>query len=314
MEDLTFNEIEDAIKRSPALPDLPDERDFVFAAENEADLPPLPASFSLRDKQTKVKNQGSRGTCTGFAVTAIAEFLTGHPDLSEEYIFAKAKAIDIADYNYSGYGAYLRSAAKALNKHGICRETLAPYKDGPEDSWKGFVFTPEMEADAATRKADVYVHVGKHGFERALVRTNATLLIGVMLHESYRAAKKNGGFVPVPKAGEKEIGGHAMTLVGYNEKYYLLKNSWGETWGDEGYLWWPRENIGNIFGAGWSFVKAEDSPVDIIQMNKKLLLPHQVEAWNKAIAKGGLINAGTRPDHPMTKGDFMVFLDRLKLI
>jgi KDEL-tailed cysteine endopeptidase len=29
---------------------------------------------------------------------------------------------------------------------------------------------------------------------------------------------------------------HAVQLVGYNETYWILRNSWGITWGEEGYF------------------------------------------------------------------------------
>ena len=35
-------------------------------------------------------------------------------------------------------------------------------------------------------------------------------------------------------------GGHAMAIVGYSPSYYFIKNSWGSSWGENGYLWWVR--------------------------------------------------------------------------
>ena len=32
---------------------------------------------------------------------------------------------------------------------------------------------------------------------------------------------------------------HAVLLVGWNEKYWIIKNSWTEDWGKKGYLYMP---------------------------------------------------------------------------
>ncbi|MEZ6036584.1 MAG: C1 family peptidase [Planctomycetota bacterium] len=40
---------------------------------------------------------------------------------------------------------------------------------------------------------------------------------------------------PDPDEETKVYGGHAVTIVGYDERGFLCKNSWGEGWGDGGY-------------------------------------------------------------------------------
>lgn len=38
-------------------------------------------------------------------------------------------------------------------------------------------------------------------------------------------------------------GGHAVVLVGYNEKGFILKNSWGKSYGNGGYIIFPYEDF-----------------------------------------------------------------------
>jgi C1A family cysteine protease len=322
---LSFSEIEDSIRKNPCLEDVKDERDLLFSEIMGGDVV-IPKAFSLRGKMTHVKNQGSRGTCVGFASTGVTEFFNSEEyknrdlNLSEEYLFKRIKEIDIADYNYDGYGAHLRSGAKALQKFGTCLEKNAPYNFyGAEKSWKDFQRTPEMDLEAQMYRMNGYVKVNKNVDEiiRALLTTGSPLLMGVTLHESYRQAKTNGGIVPVPKAGEARIGGHAMLFTGFKfiDDYLLLecKNSWGEGWGDEGYVWWSSKNLSNVFHSIWGFVDFTENPDVIeerlIEANKKLLYDYQKASWDKAIDKG-LITSGTRPTDVMTKGDYFVFLDR----
>ena len=47
------------------------------------------------------------------------------------------------------------------------------------------------------------------------------------------------GVVSMPKNTEVLIGGHAMMLVGYDKSNFIVRNSWGDKWGDGGYCYVP---------------------------------------------------------------------------
>src|SRR5688572_10212885 len=59
-------------------------------------VPTLPAAIDLVSKMSPVRNQGSRGTCVAFCLTAIHEFDVGKEsrDFSERYLYYQSKAID----------------------------------------------------------------------------------------------------------------------------------------------------------------------------------------------------------------------------
>jgi hypothetical protein len=67
------------------------------------------------------------------------------------------------------------------------------------------------------------------------------VLIGVNLTESFKAGSSTNNGVWSPKMGEMNIGGHAMCVVGYDDyKYggaFEVMNSWGEEFGDQGFIW-----------------------------------------------------------------------------
>ena len=318
---MTFEEIEHSIKQNPILEDLEDSRDYQFEEIMGDSSESIPENFSLRGQMTKVKTQGRRGTCVGFSAVGIAEHYNSlehkkQLNLSEEYTFKRIKEIDIADYNYTGYGAYLRSGAKALQKYGSCLEKTAPYNfSGSETAWKDFVVSPEMTNEGKLYKMQSYARVSrtKEGIKKALYLTKSPLLAGITLWKSYRQAKKNGGYIPRYTSGDERVGGHAMIIVGYTKDHVIWKNSWGSQWGDEGYVYTRWDDIDQMYATVWSFVDEVTNEEAIIEANKKMLLPHQVEAWNKAIAKG-IVTTGSIPSHGLTKGDFMVFVDRLGLL
>jgi C1A family cysteine protease len=63
---------------------------------------------------------------------------------------------------------------------------------------------------------------------------------GAVLYESFSEAEKTA-VVDIPTEGESAIGGHAMLIVGYNQKKeeFIVRNSWGPNWGYGGYCYMP---------------------------------------------------------------------------
>lgn len=49
-------------------------------------------------------------------------------------------------------------------------------------------------------------------------------------------------------------GGHAMTVVGYNAEGFIVRNSWGAGWNDDGHCVWPYAD----FGKHWEIWTAID--------------------------------------------------------
>jgi C1A family cysteine protease len=49
------------------------------------------------------------------------------------------------------------------------------------------------------------------------------------------------GIMPMPQQSEKLMGGHAVLCVGYDDakKVFIIRNSWGDQWGDKGYFYMP---------------------------------------------------------------------------
>ena len=53
--------------------------------------------------------------------------------------------------------------------------------------------------------------------------------------------------MPIPSKNEKMLGGHAVMAAGFDEskKIFIIRNSWGENWGDKGYFSMPYDYIKN---------------------------------------------------------------------
>jgi C1A family cysteine protease len=49
------------------------------------------------------------------------------------------------------------------------------------------------------------------------------------------------GIVPMPTDEEESLGGHAVLVCGYDDltQQWIVRNSWGESWGENGYFYLP---------------------------------------------------------------------------
>lgn len=70
-----------------------------------------------------------------------------------------------------------------------------------------------------------------------------------------------------PAANETTvIGGHAMTVVGYDKTGFIIRNSWGTEWGQNGYTLFPFSDWGKQYEV-WT-VLDDDSLKEYIDINK----------------------------------------------
>lgn len=246
--------------------DNPDERDFRTTA-----LPPL-LSLPLRVDHTvgmsPVKDQGRLGSCVGFAVTAMKEWQekTEHErevaagkrdhregkvfDLSEQWVYYKAKSIDVWP---NQEGTSIRYAMKVLHNIGAPTEKAWPYNDvemGKPESWAPMI--ARWAIIKAYRRATSLTEL-----KTGLIDGPVCIGVPVFLEFFYAGAD---GIVKYPANPDKIYGGHAIAAVGYDDNKQLVKfkNSWGAGWGQNGYGYFPYRYINNFLWDAWI---AEDMSV-----------------------------------------------------
>jgi C1A family cysteine protease len=224
-------------------PDVPDHRDKVYRAPA---FIPLPERADLRPSVVHVYNQGSLGSCTANALAAAFQFerqRQGLPPWNPSRLFIYYNERTVEDTIHQDAGAMLRDGIKTMVRLGVCPEDQWPYV------YEQFDVKPGEECYAAALDAQVlgYRRVSSSLLDmKSVLAQGLPFVVGIGIYESFETQEvAKTGTVPMPDPGERLLGGHAVTVVGYDEatKRFTLLNSWGPEWGDEGFFTLPYEYL-----------------------------------------------------------------------
>ena len=223
-------------------PDLPDQRDHLYAAPPPM-LGNVPPSADLTAQCPPVYDQGQLGSCTANAIAAAVEFdriKQGQPKPftpSRLFIYFNERAIEGTIGSDSG--AQLRDGIKTVAKQGACKEDSWPYEI---DSFRDR--PPKRCYDEGQRHQAIrYLRLTQTLNQlKGCLASGFPFVFGFVVYESFESpAVAKTGHAPMPGARERPIGGHAVTAVGYDEakQWFILRNSWGPKWGMKGYFTLP---------------------------------------------------------------------------
>ena len=246
-----------------ARPDRLDFRDLTYRAPLRSLPARFPADEELKQflpgyvKAGLVLNQGNEGACTGFGLACVTNYLLWRRHLEDKAKEAMAAVSPRMFYELAKHydewpgqdydGSSCRGALKGWHKHGVCSDRHWPY---PLDAAGKPSFVRPSEgwaSDATRRPLGVYYRIDKMSvvdlqaaiMEIGAVYVAATVHDGwsrMMLAKPLKAPKRHAE-LPVIGALQDpaQTGGHAFALVGYNERGFIVQNSWGGSWGAAGF-------------------------------------------------------------------------------
>jgi C1A family cysteine protease len=216
--------------------------------------------MTIIGKCPRITDQGQQGACTGHSSVApyyIAEVNAGRTPFipSPAFIYYNERLIN--GQTDQDAGASISDIYRAGNKYGICPDNLMPYDESD------FTTPPPQiaYATAVSHRAHIYAPVPQllENLIGCLHHGGFPVSIGVSVYQSFMDARD--GNIPMPGAKENLLGGHALSLVGYNNtdqpqpcpypmadaegvitippKSFVFRNSWGILWGQKGYGFFP---------------------------------------------------------------------------
>lgn len=282
------------------LVDYPDFRDYtphsqkildtLYKNDIEVDNPTDISQHQQVDNRkycTPIKDQGEIGSCTAFAAVGMYEYLEKrvhgkYLEGSELFVYKLTRYImSQRGQNGNGTGdtgAFIRNALGCLVYYGVPPAETYPYD------------IKKFEDEPATR---VYILAQNYQVlqyfrldhdikdpEQNLFRIKEWTLKGFPIEFGFTCYKsaleqaQNTGAIPYPHSNDSVVGGHAVMICGYDDNKtvgntdngnnttgaFIIRNSWGREWGEEGYGYLPYEYILSGHGLAqdfWTIIKAE---------------------------------------------------------
>jgi len=227
-------------------PQLPDYRDYDFKVVEKI---VLPTSVDLRSKMPPVYDQGQLGSCTANAIAGALEYALMKEAMtdfvpSRLFIYYNERVIEKTVNTDSG--ANIRDGIKSVNKQGVCPETEWPYIIG-EFNKKPL---SKCYKDAKKDLVKTYAAVAQNLINmKTCLAMGYPFVFGFSVYSSFESdTVAKTGILNLPVEGESLMGGHAVVGVGYDDglQRFIVRNSWGANWGQEGYFTIPYDYLTNI--------------------------------------------------------------------
>lgn len=224
------------------LKDKYDPRDYI--AEEPAGAVSYPVGFQL--EPMPIKNQQTIESCVAHACATIKEiqefYETG---IKKQFSVGWLYGYRLANH-YQGEGMYPKDALTMLVNYG---DVL--YSDFPENFAYSKIKTlvNNRKADCLSKakqyRVNSYAVVSTTNVAKnAIYNLHTPLLLVIDVYDSFYDVDNSG---IVPSRSGSYAGSHAMAIVGWtkigNTEYYVVQNSWGEDWGDNGYCYIQPSNL-----------------------------------------------------------------------
>ncbi|VVU95429.1 Papain family cysteine protease [seawater metagenome] len=205
------------------------------------ELPTVPTSMDWRDMNavTPVKNQGNCGSCWAFSTTGAIEGW-GAINTGKLISLSEQELVDCSqDYGNKGcFGGLMPEAFEfVIDKNGLCNEDSYPYS-ASQDSC--------LKCDPVNSSKITDCTLVPEGSQTLLIQALSQQPVSVAIQaNTFQFQHYKSGVFDVDSCYKGSLD-HGVLLVGYDSESLIVKNSWGTSWGDNGYIKLARtdDNIG----------------------------------------------------------------------
>lgn len=181
-------------------------------------------------KVSPVKNQGACGSCWAFSTTGAVESAVSIADSDPPKVLSEQELVDCATSygNHGCEGGIMQYGFQyVIDEGGLCPEAQYPYKAKDE------ICEKLRCVGHRTDKISSYADVTRYS-EEALMEAIAKGPVTVAIEADQTDFQLYKDGVLTAPCGEQLD--HGVLAVGYAENYWKIKNSWGTSWGNKGYI------------------------------------------------------------------------------
>ena len=205
----------------------------------------LPIKWDLRESWWNVGDQGDTGSCVGqAAVDGALRFhlvkagVIGKSDkMSVRFVWTAARETDVINSYPSTFleseGTTLKAALDILRKYGCVPESMLPF-----DRTRGYVGSSSSFYNTAKKyRISGYFQLNPKSPTqiKQWIANNGPVFTWLPVNDEFMGLRS--GRKELKDTGGANLGGHSVCLVGYDKDEFILRNSWGESWGDRGFAY-----------------------------------------------------------------------------
>jgi len=210
-------------------------------------ISPLPVEIDLRPYLPAVKNQGEFPICAAMTGSTMMEYIFNrYHYLQKPEIYSQWFIYNNRQEN-KGEGMFGYDVMNILHDFGDCKdETYSP----------SLIETKDSIPQKAYKEAKKYC---TNKFYRVTTVKGAKVacFINGCCYISFPLKSYGKEFWKADLNTKEDVadGGHAVTMCGYNKDGFIIRNSWGSSWGDRGYCVYPFDD----FGIQWEIWTLHDA-------------------------------------------------------
>jgi len=208
------------------------EKDYDYSLLEPTEAPPTSKDWTTLGAVTPIKNQGQCGSCWAFSTVMGIE---GDLFVEQNKLISLSEQ-DLVSCDHNGdqgcNGGLMDNAFKWVEENGICTEAAYPYTSGT--------------GTTGTCKTTCTPAVKITGFKDVPQKDESALLTAVNQQPVSVAIEADKSVFQLYKSGvltSKTCGtqlDHGVGIVGFGTlsgtDYWKVKNSWGTSWGMDGYI------------------------------------------------------------------------------
>lgn len=198
----------------------------IFEKLNRPSSRAIATTLDLRPDLLTVRNQGSAETCVAEASSCMKEYQERESIDLDQY-FAPQFLYNCRP-NYPDSGMYLSDAMTILSTLGCPLEETYHYGTIQTQSQ----IPASVMAQAADFKIQSSVYITTVAGLQTALSQNGVCIISFPIY-NYTTT------FWIQASGQTELGGHCVAVCGYTTDAFILRNSWGSSWGDNGYTTFP---------------------------------------------------------------------------